>query len=161
MIQVSLANNPKYNTDDLSLELKHCMKQIATTENLRDQLVGQIYLITSIQKAINDNSIKNNLDGFLKSYNDSISDINGAILSKEDKVSYFDIEKEKSSYEKQNFTIKLASKCQEVEKVFDKVAILNAQAINQAKKHISPCEKKEVDFTQNININNAIITANN
>ena len=129
------------------------MEQIATTENLREQLVNQIYLITSIQKSINDNSIVDKLDSLLSKYNNSISNINGAILSTEDKVSYFDIEKEKSSFEKQSFTMHLAQKCQEVEVVFDKVAKLNAQAIYDAKQYISSHNKT----TQNIDVNNAIL----
>jgi hypothetical protein len=32
--------------------------------------------------------------------------------------------------------MKLASKCKEIEIVFDKIALLNAQAINKAKKYI-------------------------
>ena len=57
MIQVKTANNTKYNTTDLSLELKCYMEQIASTENLREQLINQIYIITNIQQAINNNSI--------------------------------------------------------------------------------------------------------
>ena len=49
---------------------------------------------------------------------------------------YFDIQNEKSSYKWQKFTMKLASKCKEIEIVFDKIALLNAQAINKAKKYI-------------------------
>ncbi len=166
MIQVSIANNTKYKTTSSSMELKYCMDQIATTENLREQLVNQIYIITSIQKSINDNSIQNNLDKLLIKYNDSIENINGSIISSEDKVSYFNIEEEISSFEKQSFTMKLATKCQEVETVFDKVATLNAKAISQAKLYMSPkrndslSTKNIIDHSQNININNAILANN-
>ncbi len=162
MIQIQQANNPKYNTSNSSLELKKFLDQIASTENLREQIVNQIYIITNIQKAINDNSIKDNLDKFLLSYNDSISNINGAIISSQDKLCYFDIKKEKSTYEKQQFTMKLANKCQEVEVVFDKVASLNAKAIKEAKLYISSQQQTTplVDFSQNININNTILANN-
>ena len=162
MIEVKQANNTKYNTTSSSIELKSYMNQIATTENLREQIVNQIYIITKIQKAINDNSIKDNLGRFLSSYNNSISSINGAIISSNDKLNYFDIEKEKSSFEKQQFSMKLANKCQEVEVVFDKIAILNAQAIKNAKLHILSHQQKNnsVDFSHNININNAILSNN-
>jgi hypothetical protein len=156
MIQVVQANNSTYNTDDLSLELKSYMEQIAVTQNLREQLINQIYIITSIQKAINDSSIEKKLDIFLSKYNDSISSINGSILSSSDKLNYFDISKEQSSYEKQKFTMTLAHKCKEVECVFDKVATLNHQAIENAKKYISTHKNSSIDYSQNVNINNAI-----
>jgi len=89
------------------------------------------YIIIDIQKAINDN-----LDKFLLRYNDSIARINEAIVSVDEKFGYFDIQNEKSSYKWQKFTMKLASKCKEIEIVFDKIALLNAQAINKAKKYI-------------------------
>ncbi len=160
MIQVKQANNTKYNTSSSSIELKAYMNQIATTENLREQIVNQIYIITKIQKAINDNSIKENLDIFLLNYNNSISSINGAIISSDDKLNYFDIEKEKSSFEKQQFSMKLANKCQEIEVVFDKVASLNAQAIQDAKLYISSYQNIPIDNTHNITMNNAILANN-
>ncbi len=158
MIQVKQANNSQYNTSNSSLELKSYMDQIASTQNLREQLVNQIYLITAIQKSINDNSIEYNLDTYLAKYNDSIATINGAIISNKDKVSYFDINKEKSTFEKQQFTTKLAYKCEEVEKVFNDVATLNAQAINNAKLYISSHKNDFIDYSSNININNSLLT---
>ena len=98
MIQLKYANNSLYNTDNLSLELKNYFEQIAVTQNLRDQLVAQIYIIIDIQKAINDNSIQDSLDKFLLRYNDSIARINEAIVSVDEKLGYFDIQNEKSSY---------------------------------------------------------------
>ena len=157
MIQVKQANNSQYNTDDSTLELKYYMEQIAITQNLREQLIDQIYLITDIQKSINDNSIEKNLDSYLSKYNNSISTINGAIISSESKVSYFDIKKEKSTFQKQQFTKNLAVKCGEVEKVFDDIATLNAQAISQAKLYVSSHKNELVDYSSNVNINNAII----
>ena len=162
MIQISSANNSNFNMMDSSLELKQYMNQIATTQNLRDQLVNQIYIITNIQKAINDDSIQDSLDKFLSKYNDSISNINGAILTKDDKLAYFDIKKEKSSYEKQKFTMSLASKCKEVETVFDQIATLNEQAIKGAKEcvesHKSESSSRPVDYSRNISINNAVLS---
>ncbi len=160
MIEVTQANNIKYNTTNSSIELKCYMNQIATTENLREQIVNQIYIITNIQKAINNNSIQDNLDKFLLSYNNSISSINGAITSSNDKLHYFDIEKEKSSFEKQQFSMKIANKCQEIEVVFDKVALLNAKAIEDAKLYISNHKNIPIDNTHNIAINNAILANN-
>jgi len=157
MIQVKQANNPKYNTDSSSLEMKQYLNQIASTENLRDQLVKQIYIITDIQKSINNDSIKQNLDGLLSKYNESITNINGSIFSNEDKISYFDIEKEKSSFEKQSFSMKLQNKCKEIETVFDKVVALNQNAIQGAKDYVSSKESKPIDYSHNININNAIL----
>ena len=157
MIQVKQANNSHYNTSNSSLELKSYMDQIASTQNLREQLVNQIYIITSIQKSINDNSIENNLDKYLSRYNDSIATINGAIVSTQDKVSYFDINEEKSSFKKQKFSMKLANKCEEVEKVFNDVATLNAQAINDAKMYISSHKNELIDYSRNVNINNTIL----
>ncbi len=155
MIQINIANNTNYNTHQYSLELKEYMEQIATTENLREQLVNQIYIITNIQKSINDNSIVSNIDNLLSQYNNSIASINGAIITTEDKVSYFDIKKEKSSYEKQIFTTKLATKCQEIEVVFEKIVTLNAQAINKAKLYIQSHKNENIEYSNNININNA------
>jgi hypothetical protein len=157
MIQIKQANNIDYNTNNISLELKKYMEQIAITQNLREQLVEQIYIITDIQKAINDKSIEKKLDIFLSKYNDSISHINGAIISASDKLKYFDILSEQSSYEKQKFTLKLANKCKEVESVFDQVATLNAQAIKGAKQYVSTHKKTTIDYSQNIDINNMIL----
>jgi hypothetical protein len=156
MIQLKYANNSLYNTDNLSLELKNYFEQIAVTQNLRDQLVAQIYIIIDIQKAINDNSIQDSLDKFLLRYNDSIARINEAIVSVDEKLGYFDIQNEKSSYERQKFTMKLASKCKEVEMVFDKIVLLNAQAINKAKKYISN-KTRIIDYSQNVDINNMVL----
>jgi len=160
MIQVKQANNTNYNTDDFSIELKNYMEQIASTQNLREQLVNQIYIITDIQKAINDNSIQSKLNIFLERYNDSISHINGAILSKDDKLDYFNISYEQSSYEKQSFTMKLTSKCKEIEVIFDQVALLNSQAIQGAKKYVTSHNKGDIDYSANINVNNAILANN-
>jgi hypothetical protein len=160
MIQIKQANNSNYNTSNLSLELKNYLEQIAVTQNLRDQLVSQIYIITDIQKAINNDSIKQNLSLFLSRYNDSIAEINGAIVSKINKLGYFNIETEELSYEKKQFTLNLASKCQEVEAVFDQIAIQNAQAINNAKAYIETQQNKTIDYSSNININNAILANN-
>ncbi len=161
MIQIVQANNTTYNTDELSLELRGYMDQIAVSENLREQLVSQIYIITNIQKAINNNSIKDNIDKLLSEYNNSIASINGAILSKNDKLGYFDITKEKSSYEKQRFTMSLANKCKEVEVIFNEVAALNANAINKAKLYISTHQTRDIDYSQNISVNNTIMANKN
>jgi len=97
MIQIAIANNTRYNTDDLSIELKGYFNQIAMTENLREQLVQQIYIITDIQKAINNNTITKMLDHYLIKYNKSIENINSAIISKSNKISYFNIDNEKKT----------------------------------------------------------------
>ena len=159
MIQISCANNPNFNTPSTSLELKNILEQIASSENLREQIVNQIYIITDIQRAINDNSIKNNLDIFLSKYNKSIEDINGAIISKDDKLQYFDIEQEKKIYEKKQFTLKLATKCQEVEIVFDKIVQLNTKAIQDAKTYILS-KTNASDNAFNVGINNLILSKN-
>jgi len=156
MIQIKQANNSNYNTSNLSLELKNYLEQIAVTQNLRDQLVSQIYIITDIQKAINNNSITNGLNQFLLRYNNSIALINEAIISADEKLEYFDIQNEQSSYEKQSFTMKLANKCKEVEMVFDKVALLNAQAINGAKQYMAT-KNKTINYAQNVDINNMVL----
>jgi hypothetical protein len=159
MIQISCANNPNFNVFDGALELKNILEQIASSENLREQIINQIYLITDIQKAINNNTFKDNLDSFLAKYNKSIEDINGAIISKDDKLHYFDIKQESKSYEKKQFTLKLASKCQEIENVFDKVVTLNAKAIKDAKYYIS--SKTDDDKNAfNVGINNLILSNN-
>ncbi len=158
MIQISLANNTNYNTSGYSLELKAYMEQIASSQNLREQIVGQIFIITNIQKAINDNSILNNLDIFLTQYNNSIAKINGDIITTVDKISYFDIDDEKSKYSKQSFTSRLAIKCQEVETVFNKVVTLNAQAIQNAKEYISAHQEPQtLEPVNSIGINNSIL----
>ena len=107
MIQIAIANNTRYNTDDLSIELKGYFNQIAMTENLREQLVQQIYIITDIQKAINNNTITKMLDHYLIKYNKSIENINSAIISKSNKISYFNIDNEKNNFNKKDFTQKL------------------------------------------------------
>ncbi len=160
MIQVKQANNSKYNTHSYSIKLKEYMNQIASTENLREQLIQQIYILTDIQKSINNDSFQAKLDNLLEKYNKSIANINGAIISKEDKVSYFDIAEEKSSYEKQKFTMSLQSKCKEVEVVFDKVVTLNAQAIQSVKSYIDSHQDQPLDYSYNLNINNAILSNN-
>ncbi len=160
MIQVKTANNTKYNTTDSSLELKCYMDQIASTENLREQLINQIYLITNIQQAINNNSIIDSMDNYLSKYNDSISQINGAILSSNDKLNYFDIVNEKRKYQEVKFKQNLVNKCKEVEVVFDQVAKLNEEAINSAKNYISLHQNIPTTPAQNININNAILANN-
>jgi hypothetical protein len=159
MIQISCANNQDFNTSNTSLELKNILEQIASSENLREQIVNQIYIITDIQRAINNNTIKNNLDIFLSKYNKSIEDINGAIISKNDKLQYFDIEQEKKIYEKKQFTLKLATKCQEVEVVFDKIVQLNTQAIKDAKVYVSS-KTNASDNAFNIGVNNLILSNN-
>jgi tagatose-1,6-bisphosphate aldolase len=160
MMQIKEINNSNHNTSVVSLELKNYLEQIAITKNLREQLINQIYIITDIQKAINNDTIKKQLSIFLSRYNDSIIQINGAIVSQVAKLKYFDIEEEELNYEKKQFTLKLASKCQEVERVFDQVAILNAKAIEDAKGYIQMQKNKTIDFSSNININNAILANN-
>ena len=139
------------------------MNQIATTQNLRDQLVDQIYIITNIQKAINDNSIEQQLDIFLSKYNDSISNINSSITLQKDKLDYFDIREEQSIYNKQQFTKNLAKKCKDIEGIFDKVASLNYKAIQGAKDYMGHDKMINISDTSsinNININNAILANN-
>ena len=153
MIQIAIANNTRYNTDDLSIELKGYFNQIAMTENLREQLVQQIYIITDIQKAINNNTITKMLDHYLIKYNKSIENINSTIISKSNKISYFNVDSEKNNFNKKDFTQKLAQKCEEVEKVFDQVARLNQEAINNAKEYIDISNPA----TNNITINNILL----
>jgi hypothetical protein len=137
------------------------MNQITTTQNLRDQLVNQIYIITNIQKAINDNSIDQQLDIFLSKYNDSISNINSFITLRKDKLDYFDIKKEQSIYNKQQFTKNLAKKCKNIESIFDKVASLNYQAIQGSKNYVKHNQTTNMPDKLNIsNINNAILANN-
>ena len=163
MIQVKLCNNTSYNTSDLSMELKYCLNQIATTQNLRDQLVDQIYIITKIQQSINDDTITNNLDKFLLKYNNSISKINESIITKDYKLEYFNIDFEKVSYNKQNFVTNLAKKCQDVEIVFDQIARLNKQAIDESKRQVElQQQQNSIDdpYANNISINNSLLLNN-